>query len=312
MNVGKSSALKIGLLILIVAYLFFNAHSLFNLNWWGEWERISSNPTMQFYIYIEDIVAAVGMVFRFLAGIIAVGVVAYYFKKVLPSREKIYKILKVIIVFEAIYWFGLLSTVGVEIYFFATATHTSIIAALMSLMEGTLANTIEAIVLPIILLVLAFKLNPKKPSSIPIKWALISGTILIFALWLVNLSLWVLLVSTGDWSGVTNYPVNTVSFILTVVGMLLLSLYTAGFTISYARAKSPVLSLRTVGVIITTLGLYFLWEYLSWIFFGGDYLWSYWYAWFLGHNLDLWMLALPLLGIPLLFYKETQAVSSPT
>jgi hypothetical protein len=308
----RNTPFKTGLLIVAIAYLLFNAHSLFNLNWWGEWERISSNPTMQFYIYIEDIVAAVGMVFRFLAGIIAVGVVAYYFKKVLPSREKIYKILKVIIVFEAIYWFGLLSTVGVEIYGFATATHTSIIAALMSLMEGTLANTIEAIVLPIILLVLAFKLNPKKPSSIPIKWALISGTILIFALWLVNLSLWVLLVSTGDWSGVTNYPVNTVSFILTVVGMLLLSLYTAGFTISYVRAKSPMLSLRTVGVIITTLGLYFLWEYLSWIFFGGDYLWSYWYAWFLGHNLDLWMLALPLLGIPLLFYKETQAVSSPT
>jgi hypothetical protein len=308
----RNTPFKTGLLIVAIAYLLFNAHSLFNLNWWGEWERISSNPTWQFYIYIEDIVAAVGMVFRFLAGIIAVGVVAYYFKKVLPSREKIYKILKVIIVFEAIYWFGLLSTVGVEIYGFATATHTSIIAALMSLMEGTLANTIEAIVLPIILLVLAFKLNPKKPSSIPIKWALISGTVLIFALWLVNLSLWVLLASTGDWSGVTNYPVNTVSFILTVVGMLLLSLYTAGFTISYVRAKSPMLSLRTVGVIITTLGLYFLWEYLSWIFFGGDYLWSYWYAWFLGHNLDLWMLALPLLGIPLLFYKETQAVSSPT
>jgi hypothetical protein len=308
----KNTPLKTGLLIVAIAYLLFNAHSLFNLNWWGEWDRITTNPTWQFYIYIEDIVAAVGMVFRFLAGIIAVGVVAYYFKKVLPTREKIYKILKVIIVFEAIYWFGLLSTVGVEIYVFASATHTSIIAALMSLMEGTIANTIEAIVLPIILLVLAFKLNPKKPSSIPIKWALVSGTVLIFALWLVNLSLWVLLASTGDWSGVTNYPVNTVSFILTVVGMLLLSLYTAGYTISYARAKSPVLSIRTVGVIITALGLYFLWEYLSWIFFGGDYLWSYWYAWFLGHNLDLWMLALPLLGIPLLFYKETQAVSSPT
>jgi hypothetical protein len=30
--------------------------------------------------------------------------------------------------------------------------------------------------------------------------------------------------------------------------------------------------------------------------------WNEWYAWILGHNLDLWMLSLPLVGIPLLFY----------
>ena len=36
--------------------------------------------------------------------------------------------------------------------------------------------------------------------------------------------------------------------------------------------------------------MYFLWNYLTWIYFGGDAVWSTWYAWFLGHNLDLWML----------------------
>ncbi len=47
--------------------------------------------------------------------------------------------------------------------------------------------------------------------------------------------------------------------------------------------------------------MYFLWNYLTWIYFGGDAVWSYWYAWFLGHNLDLWFLSLPLMGLPLLF-----------
>ena len=37
--------------------------------------------------------------------------------------------------------------------------------------------------------------------------------------------------------------------------------------------------------------------------------WSTWYAWFLGHNLDLWFLSLPLVGLPLIFIfrrKEEQ------
>jgi len=309
----RNTPLKTGLLIVAITYLLFNAHSLFNLNWWGEWERLApGNAFLAFYIYITDIVAAVGIPFRFAAGIIAVGAIIYYFKKALPQTNKLFRILKVIIVFEAIYWLGLVATAGMEIYTLITFPSTSLVAALTTVMSGALPNSIEAIVFPIVLLILAFKLNPNKPSGIPIKWALISGTILVFALWLVNMSLWVSTVSANGWIGVTNYPVNTVSFVLTVFGMLLLSLYTAGYAISYSRTKPQVLSIKTVGVIITALGIYFLWEYLSWIFFGGDYLWSNWYAWFLGHNLDLWILALPLIGIPLLFYKETQAVSSRT
>ena len=61
------------------------------------------------------------------------------------------------------------------------------------------------------------------------------------------------------------------------------------------------LDLKPVGVIILGLGLFYLWNYLTWIFFGGDHVWSSWYAWLLGHNMDLWMLSLPLVGLPLLF-----------
>jgi len=64
------------------------------------------------------------------------------------------------------------------------------------------------------------------------------------------------------------------------------------------------LKLKTVGVIIVLAGLYFLWNYVTGIIFGAE-LWSDWYAWFLGHNLDLWALSLPLLGLPLLFKKRS-------
>jgi hypothetical protein len=300
----KVTPLKAGLLIVALAYLLFNIHSLFNLNWWGEWDRITSNPTFQFYIFIEDIVAAVGMAFRFIAGIIAVAAAAYYFRKQMPSKNKLYNILKVILVCEAIYWFGLISTAGVEVYSFAQSNHASIIGALTSLMVGAIPTVMEAIVLPIVILVLALKLNPNKPDSTPIKWGLITGTICLFVFWLTNTSIWISIVSFGGWGGVTNYPVNTISFILTVFGLLALAIYTAGYTATFSRAKTPALSIKTLGFIITAIGMFFFWEYLSWIFFGGDYLWSNWYAWFLGHNLDLWMLSLPLVGLPLLFYKQ--------
>jgi hypothetical protein len=101
------------------------------------------------------------------------------------------------------------------------------------------------------------------------------------------------------------YPENLLSFILTLYGLSALVVFTAYFTgksISAGADSFEKFNLRPIGAIIVALGLYFLWNYLTWIFFGG---WSDWYAWFLGHNLDLWMLSLPLVGLPLLFKRQT-------
>ncbi len=40
---------------------------------------------------------------------------------------------------------------------------------------------------------------------------------------------------------------------------------------------------------------------MLWLFLGTDAKWSTWYAWLLGHNMDLWVLSLPLIGIPLMY-----------
>ena len=224
-----------------------------------------------------------------------------------PSINRIFNILKAILVLEAIYWFGLVATAAVEIQSLIQGPLPhSAINLLATLMSGAIPNTIESVALPIVLLILAFKLNPNKLSS-TIKWALISGTILVFVFWLTNMSIWIEMLQTYGTSVVTNYTVNTVSFILTVFGLLVLALALTGFTVVSVRNKMQLtLNLRIVGAIITAFGLYFIWEYLSWIFFGGNYLWSDWYRWFLGHNLDLWMLSLPMLGIPLLFTNKNK------
>ena len=165
---------------------------------------------------------------------------------------------------------------------------------------------VESIVTPILLFILAYKLNPNKPLKGAIRWGMITGTFYVFLFWLLNTTIWISVVDEPG-KGIaylTSTPQYLVSFVLSAFGLLLLGIYAAGFTAKSRRAETlQELSLKTVGVIILALGIYFLWNYLTWIFFGG---WSNWFAWFLGHNEDLWALALPLLGLPLLFADRPQ------
>jgi uncharacterized membrane protein len=160
---------------------------------------------------------------------------------------------------------------------------------------------VSSIAIPIALFKLASNLNPNKPAKNAIKWGLIAGTVYVFVFWLNNAGMWISTLLSRGMEYVSAYPENLLSFVLTVYGLPVLAVFTAYFMgKSIGTEALEKLELRTMGAIITALGLYFLWNYLTWIFFGG---WSDWYAWFLGHNLDLWMLSLPLVGLPLLFKR---------
>jgi thiamine transporter ThiT len=117
--------------------------------------------------------------------------------------------------------------------------------------------------------------------------------------WLLESTIWISVIQAKGWGYLTSYPQNLLSYVLSVFGLLALAIYAAGFSAKSRRAETlQELNLKIVGVIILAFGLYFLWNYLTWIYFGG---WSNWYAWFMGHNEDLWILSLPMLGLPLLF-----------
>jgi hypothetical protein len=99
-----------------------------------------------------------------------------------------------------------------------------------------------------------------------------------------------------------NSPELIASFVSTMAGLFALTVFMVYFAKkSIGTPEWAQLKIGTIGAIITMLGLFFLWNYLTWIFFDG---WNEWYAWILGHNLDLYLLVLPLLGVPLLFYKN--------
>lgn len=172
----------------------------------------------------------------------------------------------------------------------------------------TAAGLAESTILPVVLFILVYKLKPNKPA-LSARWALITGSVYLFVFWLLNSSIWMLTYVRAGSGYLTSNLQNLFSFILTLFGLLALAIYTAYFAKKSGGTTSfRALKLKTIGGIIVALGLYFLWNYLSWIFFGSPY--SEWYAWFLGHNLDLWMLSLPLLGVPLLFAKKAPDTKS--
>jgi hypothetical protein len=299
------SPLKIGLLIVSIAYFLFTFHALFTLSWIGEWEYLTGSFSL--WIFIIDISAFVGLVFRFIASLIAVAAMIFYFAKKGLSTPTTFKVLKWILVLEAIYWVPLFLS-GVMGFLPGFGEAAGLSFNLVSLITTGIPCLVSSIAIPIALFKLASNLNPNKPAKNAIKWGLIAGTVYVFVFWLNNAGMWIATLLSRGTEYVSAYPENLLSFALTIYGLPVLAIFTAYFMgKSIGTEALEKLELRTIGAIMVALGLYFLWNYLTWIFFGG---WSDWYAWFLGHNLDLWMLSLPLVGLPLLF-KRNKYITQP-
>jgi hypothetical protein len=294
------SPLKIGLLIVTAAYFLFSLHAVLTLEWIGEWNRFGGG--FSFPVYVEDITGFVGMVFRLIAGLVAFAAVVNYLAKKGIQNSTALKLTRLVVVLEGIYWLGLLSSTYFTVQGLVTraSSFSSVEASLISV-TSTATLIIESIIIPIALFVLAYHLSPSKPQKKIIKWALITGTLYILLFWISNTSNWQYAIRQKGMEYLFAHPENMLNFGITTVGLLALTLWAAYFTAKSAKVDSvDKLNLRTAGVIILALGSYFLWNYLTWMYFGGDAVWSYWYAWFLGHNLDLLFLSLPMFGLPLL------------
>jgi hypothetical protein len=215
------------------------------------------------------------------------------------------KVLRAVLVGEAIYWLGLLVSGVLPLVFMGSFGDRSLLSILTSLLTSEIPLLVESIAIPVALFKLAHELNPNKPVKGAIKWGLIAGAVYVLVFWLVNTGLWIGTIQTKGVEYLTSYLENLFSFALTTTGMFALTVFTAYFAKkSIGTETIEKLKLKTVGAISIALGLFFLWNYLTWIFFGRNEIWSTWYAWFLGHNMDLWLVSIPLVGLPLLFERK--------
>jgi len=295
----RVTPIKVGIVIVAIAYFLFTLHATFVLSWIGEWEALGAyNPQAAFWIFVTDVSAYAFLLLRFLASIVAVSAAILYLSKRWLLQSTTYKLLRVILILEGLYWLGLLPS-GIWGIIPSNAGFST------SLLVSTgIPCMVGSIGIPVSLFMLAYRLNPNQPPKKAIKWMLIAGFFYVLEFWLNNTGMWIITVMQ-DGSGIlSNSPQLIASFASAVAGLLALALFTGYFAKkSIGAVDWSQLSIRISGAIITSLGLFFLWNYLTWIFWGG---WNQWYAWILGHNLDLWMLTLPLVGLPMLFYRRDQ------
>jgi hypothetical protein len=292
--------LRVGLLLVSLSWFSYMLYEFAN-------GVINRGPLDVFFILVTDVPGCIGIGFRTAAGFIALVTILFYIVRKDLSKPEALMALRLVVLFEAGYWF--LSFFMSGVWGLAGLADPSVTfgGAFLMTIESTLPSFVQSIGLVAVLIKLFLELSPSKPEKNAIKWGLITGTFYVFVFWLNNTGNWIASISEKGTDYILLYPPNMFSFLLTTVGLLLLALYAAYFSKKSIGAESfAELNMHRVGVIVTLVGLYFAAHYVMWIYFGSVGGWGTWYAWIMGHNLDLWAMSLPLVGLPLLFWRKAQ------
>jgi hypothetical protein len=290
-------SLKTGILFVAVSWFAFTFFEFVS--------GIIHAANRPWYIMVTDTLGGVGLGFRTAAGFVAViAIVSYFFIKNMNKAEALMAI-RWVLLLEAAYY--LITFIPAGLWGVGDNPFNNSRGQLLgTLTENFLPCMLQGILMPIVLSKLFNELNPNKPSKGGIKWALITGTAYLFIFWISNMGNWVL-TAIDEGLGYVTLPLNLLSFALTTVGLLALTVYATYFTKKSNGLESwKNLDLKKIGAIITAFGLYFDVIYMLWIYFDSVGGWSTWYAWFLGHNVDLWIMTLPLVGLPLLFLNKSK------
>jgi hypothetical protein len=284
--------LRSGIFLVAISWFMYFLYD----NILGVFNRHTTQPIVR-----EDIPAAIGLGFAVAASAATVLILLFYLAKRDLSKPEITMAVRLILFSEAMYFvLGFLPSVFVE------GIPGSYHFTIPRLFEVGLPSIVDAVAIPVVLAKLFLTLNPIKPAKETIKWGLITGTVYLFAFWTSNAGNWIGAVMAKGISYIIDYPVNMFSFIVTTVGLLLLSIYAAHFSKeTIGKDNLTRFDLKKVGLILTATGMYLTLMLLLWFIFGSVGGWGSWYAWLLGHGyLDLWGLTLPFVGLPLLFYTN--------
>jgi hypothetical protein len=250
-----------------------------------------------------------GLLLRAIAAIIATVAFAIYYRKGWTGRVR--NLFGAFIALEAIYLMSILPTawIGPEV------------GDIVLIPEATIPSLFEGIVVSIPLLITAVRLRWPGKAGTAARWACISGVLYIFALWVRFFGQWIATFIQTDlytyysyggfpahgFSYIIDYPLNMLNFIITAVGLPLIAFYLLIISLPAIRNLGTQIDMRRVGLVLTLLGAYFLISFFLFYAFPayvGEK--SIVKSFFTGHNVDLWMLALPIAGIPLMLRSKNK------
>lgn len=289
----KRYFLIFGIFVVLLFWLVFT----FSNAWisFAFWEFMEFNVTLSASVAL--VVGSFGLVFRVFASILGFVVLFFYLKN---KTSLAFRFVSLILVFEALHvlFYGFNGLDGLEFGDFVLIVQSSINCI------------IGAVIVPLPLFVLSKKIWSKKTGEV-IKWGFISGFAYILMLWIRFASNWIAVLIQSEvyysllpgygLDYILNYPVNLFGFILTLFGLPLLAIY-----FLKARKSNAKKMISRFGWTISFLGFYFLILFVIYAFSSRSLIFgaSIWSSFFVGHNYDLWMVSLPVFGIPLILLTD--------
>jgi len=249
---------------------------------------------------VTDMPGSVGFGFRAAASFIALIVSLFYLVRRELSTVELITSLRWIVLLEATYWLLFLPA-----GFWGFNFQSVLYSREFFIIEAGLPCLLQAIVMPTVLGVLFLKVSPKKSSVNAIQWAIVALAAYIFVFWFNYTSQWWSEIYLQGTEFILSSGRYAFEFTLTVVGLLLVAVYTAACAKSSFKAKNlKDFKIRKIGLILALLGLYFDVILVLWFLFGGSTVLTVWPTFVVLHNVDLWMATLPMVGLMLLFSKE--------
>ncbi len=200
--------------------LFFVAFAYFTFAFYEFTLSIFHRGTI-WPMIVTDVPSVIGLGLRTAAGFIAVVTVLFYVTGRDLSGPETGMSLRWIVLLEAGYFLSLLPSGLLGLAFGVTS--------FSNFVESTLPCLVESIGIPILLAKLFFELSPRKPVKSPMKWVLISGTFYLLVYWLNNSGNWIS-AAIDKGAAYVLKPANLFSFIITTVGLLILTIYSAYFS----------------------------------------------------------------------------------
>jgi hypothetical protein len=294
------SPLKTGLLAVAVFWFVFTFFEFVS--------NIIHASNRPWNIMLTDTLSAVGLGFRSIAALIAVITIASYFFARNIGKVEALMSLRWIVLLEAFYW--AITFIPAGLWGVSNNPFSNSSGQLLgNLVVNFIPCMLGGILIPIALFTFYSKLSMNKPVVGAIKWGLISGFAFLLVFWVTNTGDWVYTIMQQRFGlpYIIDHPLNMLSFVVTVAGLMGLTAY-AGYV---AKKSAGVqnwreLDFTKIGAVVVLFGLFYAGIYVLWILAGSVGGWSSWYAWFLGHDVDLWIMTLPLVGLPLMFYIQKE------
>ena len=274
------------------------------------YEKLSEGPLWWVVLYYsgEGVAGTVGLVIRAIGGFFAFYATVHLVREKAAASPKIGKSVRAALLFEGIYFLTLIpSTITAFAYYFVNGNvfyfdHTP---PLILLYVAALPTLGMVTFVPAMLFKLRSRVVANSSTRDLVKWGSFTAFVYVLVVfwfsysmaWLGNMVPFDRARGQYGWSFLLE-PVNFTSFIVTVVGLLLIAISILKLTLPTSKSIAVGADLRYIGAIMLAFGGYFVFN-LFYFYLTGGYAPhpNVWYE-MIGppHNVNLWSLVFVFLG----------------